>query len=131
MPNQRANGGWLASAVDLARWTLAFDKPGLVLSSSSIATLFAKPEIGMDPDGYWYGGGWYVRPVTGHVNTWHNGSMPGTYTYLARLQNGFSYAATFNRREEAGTLDYDVLSDRMNHVAVSSWPTTDLTSKYF
>jgi CubicO group peptidase (beta-lactamase class C family) len=131
MPNQLANGGWLASAVDLARWTLAFDKPGLVLSSSSIATLFAKPEIGMDPGGFWYGGGWYVRPVTGHVNTWHNGSMPGTYTYLARLQNGFSYAATFNRREEAGTLDYDVLSDRMNHVAVSSWPTTDLTSKYF
>ena len=28
MPNQDANGGWLASAVDLVRWTLAFDRPG-------------------------------------------------------------------------------------------------------
>ncbi|MFC4122122.1 serine hydrolase domain-containing protein [Nonomuraea zeae] len=131
MPNQDANGGWLASAVDLVRWTLAFDKPGTVLSSASIAKLIAKPEIGVNEYGSWYGGGWWVRQVTGHVNTWHNGSMPGTFTYLARLQNGFSYAVTFNRREETGSLDYDTIDDDMNKVSVSSWPTTDLTSKYF
>ncbi|MFB4271336.1 serine hydrolase [Nonomuraea sp. GTA35] len=124
-------GGWLASAVDLVRWTLAFDRPGTVLSSSSIAKLVAKPEIGANEYGTWYGGGWWCRQVTGHLNTWHNGSMPGTYTYLARLQNGFSYALLLNRREESGSLDYDGIDDDMNKVTVSSWPTTDLTSKYF
>ncbi|MEU0564625.1 serine hydrolase domain-containing protein [Nonomuraea sp. NPDC005983] len=131
MPNQDANGGWLASAVDLVRWTLAFDRPGLVLSSASIAKLFAKPETGVNSYGSWYGGGWWVRQVTGHLNTWHNGSMPGTFSYLARLQNGWSYAATFNHREEAGTPDYDVIDGQMNNVKVTSWPTTDLTSRYF
>ncbi|MEU8318063.1 serine hydrolase domain-containing protein [Nonomuraea sp. NPDC048881] len=131
MPNQDANGGWLASAVDLVRWTLAFDKPGTVLSSASIAKLVAKPEIGVNQNGSWYGGGWWVRQVTGHLNTWHSGSMPGTYSYLARLQNGFSYAVVFNRREETGSLDFDTLDDDMNKVTVSSWPTTDLTSRYF
>ncbi|TYB53464.1 beta-lactamase family protein [Nonomuraea sp. PA05] len=131
MPNQDANGGWLASAVDLVRWTLAFDRPGTVLSSTSIAKLVAKPEIGVNEYGSWYGGGWWCRQVTGHLNTWHNGSMPGTFAYLARLQNGFSYAVLFNRREESGSLDYDGIDDDMNKVTVSSWPTTDLTSKYF
>ncbi|MFI6295582.1 serine hydrolase domain-containing protein [Nonomuraea sp. NPDC050790] len=131
MPNQDANGGWLASAVDLVRWTLAMDRPGKVLSSASIARLIAKPETGVNEYGSWYGGGIWVRQVTGHVNTWHNGSMPGTYTYLCRLQNGFSYAACFNRREEQGSPDFDGFSEQMNKVPVSSWPTGDLTSRYF
>ncbi|MFF0311567.1 serine hydrolase domain-containing protein [Streptosporangium sp. NPDC004379] len=130
MPNQDANGGWVASAVDLVRFARVFDAAGPVLNSTSISRMFAKPEIGVSGDGWWYGAGWYVRQVTGHLNTWHSGGMPGTYTYLARLQNGFSYAALFNRREEAGTLDYDVLSPRMNAVTVTGWPTTDLFPKY-
>ncbi|WP_203880952.1 serine hydrolase domain-containing protein [Planotetraspora kaengkrachanensis] len=133
MPNQDANGGWLASAVDLVKFAGVFDAAGPVLSAASIATMTAKPEIGISADGSWYGCGWYVRQVTGHLNTWHSGSMPGTYTYLARLQNGITYAALFNRREETGTPDYDVLSARMNEAwsKVTTWPTTDLTSQYF
>ncbi|GLW09201.1 hypothetical protein Misp01_43300 [Microtetraspora sp. NBRC 13810] len=132
MTNHDANGGWLASAVDLVKWAGVFDAAGTVLNATSISRAFAKPEIGVSPDGSWYGCGWYVRQVTGHLNTWHNGSMPGTYTYLARLQNGFTYAAVFNHREESGTLDYDVLSSRMNTAwnSVKTWPTTDLFPKY-
>ncbi|WP_327086144.1 beta-lactamase family protein [Nonomuraea sp. NBC_01738] len=131
MPNQDANGGWLASAVDLVRWTLVMDRPGLVLNSTSIARLIAKPETGVNEFGSWYGGGIWVRQVPGHINTWHNGSMPGTYTYLARIQNGFSYAAVFNRREESGSPDFDGFSELINKTPVSSWPTGDLTSRYF
>ncbi|MCT9932341.1 beta-lactamase family protein [Planotetraspora sp. A-T 1434] len=133
MPNQDANGGWLASAVDLVKFSTVFDAAGKVLNAASIATMFAKPEIGISDDGSWYGCGWYVRQVPGHLNTWHAGGMPGTYTYLARIQNGVTYAALFNRREESGTPDYDVLSPRMNEAIgkVTTWPTTDLTSKYF
>ncbi|MET8143110.1 serine hydrolase domain-containing protein [Sphaerisporangium sp. NPDC005288] len=132
MGNHAANGGWLASAVDLVRWARVFDAAGPVLNATSISRAFAKPEIGVSADGSWYGCGWYVRQVTGHLNTWHNGSLPGTYTYLARLQQGFTYAAVFDQREETGTPDYDVLSSRMNTAwnGVSTWPTGDLFPKY-
>ncbi|MBG0821065.1 beta-lactamase family protein [Planomonospora sp. ID91781] len=133
VPNHDANGGWLASAVDLVRFAGVFDAAGPVLGAASIAKVLAKPEIGVSGDGWWYGCGWYVRQVPGNLNTWHAGSMPGTYTYLARLQNGFTYAALFNRREEQGTPDYDVLSSRMNAALnkVASWPATDLGPRYF
>ena len=57
----------------------------------------------------------------------------GTYTYLARLQNGFTYAALFNRREETGSLDFNVLSPQINAEIskVTTWPTTDLFPTYF
>ncbi|TKK87987.1 beta-lactamase family protein [Herbidospora galbida] len=133
MPNRGAGGGWLASAVDLVRFAKVFDAPGPVLNVTSIGKMFAKPEIGVTSSGSWYGAGWWVRQVTGHLNTWHDGSLPGTYTYLARLQNGFTYAALFNRREESGSLDFDVLSPRINAEIgkVTTWPTTDLSSRYF
>ncbi|AQZ68541.1 D-aminoacylase [[Actinomadura] parvosata subsp. kistnae] len=63
--------------------------------------------------------------------------MPGTFTHLARPQNGFGYALLFNQREESGPLDFEGIDDDMNKVddmnkgTVSSWPTTDLTSQYF
>ncbi|MER5323889.1 serine hydrolase domain-containing protein [Streptosporangium roseum] len=133
MANRGAGGGWLASAVDLVRFSRVFDAAGPVLNATSIGRMFAKPEIGVNENGSWYGGGWWVRQVPGNLNTWHDGSLPGTYTYLARLQNGFTYAALFNRREEEGTLDFDVLSPRMNAELnkVTTWPTTDLTPNYF
>lgn len=133
MPNRAPGGGWLASAVDLVRFAQVFDASGPVLNAASIGKMFAKPEIGVTPSGSWYGAGWWVRQVTGHLNTWHDGSLPGTYTYLARLQNGFTYAALFNRREESGSLDFDVLSPQINAEIgkVTTWPTTDLSSRYF
>ncbi|MEU6075002.1 serine hydrolase domain-containing protein [Micromonospora sp. NPDC047074] len=132
MANRGPGGGWLASAVDLARFARVFDAAGPVLNATSIAGMFAKPEIGVTESGSWYGAGWWVRQVTGHLNTWHDGSLPGTYTYLARLQNGFTYAALFNRREETGSLDFHVLSPQINAEIgkVTTWPTTDLFSNY-
>lgn len=133
MEDRGPGGGWLASAVDLVRFAQVLDAPNAVLNATSIGRMLAKPEIGVTESGSWYGAGWWVRQVTGNVNTWHNGSLPGTYTYLARLQNGFTYAALFNRREESGSPDFDVLSPRMNEQIgkVTSWPTTDLYPRYF
>ncbi|MFF5210936.1 serine hydrolase domain-containing protein [Streptosporangium sp. NPDC000396] len=133
MPNQDANGGWLASAVDLVKFAMVFDAAGPVLNSTSIAKMFAKPEIGVNENGSWYGGGWWVRTAGSGINTWHNGSMPGTFSFLARLSNGVSYCAVFNRREEEGSPDFDSIDPLLGQAAgaVTSWPTTDLTSKYF
>jgi CubicO group peptidase (beta-lactamase class C family) len=133
MPNQDANGGWLASAVDMVKFSTVFDAAGPVLNAASIAKLFAKPETGITSGGSWYGGGWYVRTSGSGLNTWHNGSMPGTFTFLARLSSGVSYCAVFNRREETGSPDFDGIDPLLGKAAgaVTSWPTTDLTSNYF
>ncbi|MGV9538395.1 serine hydrolase domain-containing protein [Streptosporangium sandarakinum] len=134
MPNQDANGGWLASAVDMVKWGFAFDAAGPVLNSTSISRVFAKPETGVNSGGSWYGFGWYVRNNNeGGLNTWHNGSMPGTFAFLARIQNGVSYCAIFNRREEEGTPDFDSIDPILGKAAsgVKTWPTTDLAPRYF
>ncbi|MEV1001638.1 serine hydrolase domain-containing protein [Nonomuraea sp. NPDC050202] len=132
MENRGPGGGWLASAVDLVRFARILDAPGTVLNATSIGRMVAKPEIGVTESGSWYGAGLWVRQVTGHLNTWHSGGLPGTYTYTARLQNGFTYAALFNRNEESGSPDFDVLSPRMNAEIgkVTTWPTTDLFPRY-
>ncbi|NBE93402.1 beta-lactamase family protein [Nonomuraea sp. KC401] len=134
MPNQDANGGWLASAVDLVKWGFVFDGAGPVLSSTSISRVFAKPEIGANSGGSWYGLGWQVRKNNaGGLNTWHNGSMPGTSSFFARVQHGISYCAIFNHREEEGTPDFDAIDPILGKAIgkVKTWPTADLTTKYF
>ncbi|MEV0195343.1 serine hydrolase domain-containing protein [Nonomuraea sp. NPDC050691] len=134
MPNQDANGGWLASAVDMVKWGFVFDKAGTVLNGTSISRIFAKPEIGMNSNGSWYGFGWSVRNNNvGTLNTWHNGSMPGTFSFFARIQNGVSYCAIFNRREETGSPDFDSIDPILGQATgtVTTWPTTDLSPKYF
>ncbi|MFI7232362.1 serine hydrolase domain-containing protein [Nonomuraea angiospora] len=134
MPNQDANGGWLASAVDLVKWGFVFNAAGPVLNATSISRIFAKPETGVTAGGSWYGLGWNVRNNNaGGLNTWHTGSMPGTYSFLARVQNGVSYCAIFNRREEEGTLDFDAIDPILGAAigTVKTWPTTDLAPKYF
>ncbi|MFC4117302.1 serine hydrolase domain-containing protein [Nonomuraea zeae] len=134
MPNQGANGGWLASAVDLVKWGFVFDGAGPVLDAASISKVFAQPEIGVQPGGWWYGLGWQVRNNNvGTLNTWHNGSLPGTFSFFARIQNGVSYCAIFNRREETGTPDFDTIDPILGQAtgAVTTWPTTDLTPNYF
>ncbi|MET7465769.1 serine hydrolase domain-containing protein [Nonomuraea sp. NPDC005501] len=134
MPNQDANGGWLASAVDMVKWGFVFDKAGTVLNSTSLSRVFAKPEIGVNSNGSWYGFGWSVRNNNvGTLNTWHNGSMPGTFSFLARVQNGVSYCAIFNRREETGSPDFDSIDPILGQAigTVKTWPTTDLAPRYF
>ncbi|WP_336205422.1 serine hydrolase domain-containing protein [Nonomuraea sp. LPB2021202275-12-8] len=134
MDNQDANGGWLASAVDLVKWGFVFDAPGPVLNSTSLSRVFAKPEIGIGSGGSWYGLGWSVRNNNvGGLNIWHNGSMPGTFGFLARVQNGVSYCALFNRRQEGDAPSFGDIDPILGKAigTVASWPATDLTSRYF
>lgn len=133
MPNQDANGGWLSSAVDLLRLARIFDAPGTVLNKDSLTTVFAVPETGVTSGGSWYGGGWYVRKSGSGINTWHTGGMPGTFSFLARLNTGVSYCAIFNRRAEEGTPEFGSIDPVLGKAAgaVTTWPTTDLFPKYF
>jgi CubicO group peptidase (beta-lactamase class C family) len=132
---QDANGGWIGSAPDLVRWAKMFDKSSSVLNTASLNSIWAKPEIGIQPDGWYYGLGWQVRPTTGGTgrNTWHTGSMPGTFTIVVRTYNGMSWAALFNRRDDASGKSYGDIDAALWTAAngVKTWPTNDMFPTYF
>jgi N-acyl-D-amino-acid deacylase len=117
------------------RFARIFDLPATtgLLNATSIGRAFAKPEIGAGSDGSWYGAGWYVRSINGGLNTWHYGEMPGTYTHLCRRYDGVTYAALFNRRQEADPLPYHAIGSQLYKAsdATTTWPTADYSSLYF
>ncbi|GGS85046.1 serine hydrolase domain-containing protein [Nonomuraea spiralis] len=131
--NCDSSGGWAASAVDLVRLTRIFDGTTSVLTPASVSALLAKPETGAFESGSWYSGGWYVRSVGSGLNLWHAGSMPGAFAVLSRTHNGIALCATFNRREESGSPDFDAFHDELYDAAqaIKTWPAGDLSSQYF
>jgi CubicO group peptidase (beta-lactamase class C family) len=137
LENMAAHGGWLSTAVDLVRFAKIFDTPvtTTVLTSTSIARVFAQPETGVNADGWYYGLGWQIRPVTGGTgrNTWHNGSLPGTYTLLVRTYSGMSWAVLFDQRDDASGLSYADIDGLLWTAAgaVTAWPTNDRFPTYF
>ncbi|MEH1169925.1 serine hydrolase domain-containing protein [Micromonospora sp. CPCC 205539] len=132
-----ANGGWIASAVDLVRWASAFDAGSPILNNTSLGKVWAVPNpTGVNANGWYYGLGWQVRPVTSGGtgrNTWHTGSLPGTYSLMARTYHGLSWAVLFNQRDDSSGLTYGDIDPALWAAsrAVTSWPTHNFWSKYF
>jgi CubicO group peptidase (beta-lactamase class C family) len=140
LENMDSHGAWLASAVDLVRFATIFDLPAgtNVLNQGSVTATFAKPETGVNADGWYYGYGWQVRPTSGGVgyNSWHNGSLDGTWTWLVRTYNGWSWAALFNQRDNTADptgSTYSAIDSALWTAAdaVTSWPTNNLFPQYF
>lgn len=137
-----AHGGWVASAIDLARFAAGLDDPSAcpVLQSSTLSQMYERPPapVGRNKDGTpaptYYGCGWSVRPIgsRGKANYWHNGSLPGTATILVRRWEGLSWAVLFNQRSEDKKLPDSAIDPAMHRAAdtVGSWPTEDLFSQY-
>ena len=95
-----AHGGWLASAVDLARFGVVTDgrpTPADIVSPGSIAEMTRRDSQAWPTGASWYGLGWSVRPLP-QDNWWHGGSLPGTSSILVRSYHGFTWAAVFNAR---------------------------------
>lgn len=137
-----AHGGWIASAVDLARFAAALDtgRPAILLQPAGLQEMVAAPAppVSRTAEGqladHWYGCGWLVRPVGAHgkVNTWHSGSLPGTATLLVRRADGLSYAALFNQRSRdsaGGDAEIDPLLAKAAR-RVKDWPGGDLFGKW-
>jgi N-acyl-D-amino-acid deacylase len=134
-----AHGGWIASAVDLVRFSSAVHAgdSGGVLSDASIAQLFQRPQgaAGQNGDGTprdtYYGLGWQVRPVgeSGDINCWHTGSLPGTWTLLVHRHDGLHWALLLNTRKDRKRKDNLMTRlDRQLHEAadaVAQWPDED------
>lgn len=129
-----AHGGWLASAVDLARFAARLDTPAPnTFVKNEIQRLLYEPPAppaSRQPDGtladHFYGCGWLVRPVgkDGRANYWHNGSLPGTYTLLVRRFDGLSWAVLFNQRSESSRLPDSAIDPALHRAAdaVAEWP---------
>ena len=134
MENLDAHGGWLSSAVDLARFAVAFDDEDncVILKKESIERMFALPQNINLKDykigGFYYACGWLVRDYgEGKRNTWHAGSLPGTYTFMARWSSGFNCVALFNKRGKG----IDQIDPRLGKTArsIKKWPQHDLFEK--
>ncbi len=137
-----AHGGWLASAVDLARFATAFDDPDKcpILSRASIEQMVARPsaQAGSDaddkPDSFYYSLGWMNRVLADgrRVNRWHTGSIPGTATTLIRRHDGRNMVALLNTRFSPRTDDLKLDVDRVLHQAadkIEPCPEIDLFQK--
>ena len=137
-----SHGGWLASAVDLARYAAALDDSTRVswLSAEARRALYQAPAppASRKPDGSleatYYGCGWMVRPVgtSGRGNYWHTGSLPGTFTLLVRRHDGLTWAILLNQRSSDPKLSDRDIDPALHEAAdsVAEWPTHDLFSKY-
>lgn len=136
-----AHGGWIASAVDLARFAAALDDPehSLLLRPESFATMYAPPPppVSRKSDGAldssYYGCGWAVRPIRGgKANYWHTGSLPGTASLLVRRWDGLSWAALFNQRSENKDLPDGAIDPALHRAAdaVEKWPEHDLFPEF-
>jgi N-acyl-D-amino-acid deacylase len=137
-----AHGGWIASAVDLARFAAALHdaQHSPLLSPESIHKMHLPPEPPAwrnDDDSlkdYYYGCGWLVRPVgnEGRANYWHNGSLPGTSTLLVRRHDGVSWAVLFNQRSDDKKLPDSEIDPALHRAAnaVSEWPKHNLFRQY-
>lgn len=131
-----SHGSWIASAADLVRFATVLNSGGL-LNPESRSLLFEPPvsPVGRKPDGdiadHFYGCGWDVRRIRSEkVNSWHLGSLPGSFTLLVHRWDGFCWAALFNQRSQNSALP-DTAIDPVLHRAIDAvkqWPDHDLFS---
>ena len=136
-----AHGGWIASAIDLARFAAALHDPGScpLLKAPTIKMMYEPPAApaARNEDGslkeWWLGCGWAVRPGQGgRHNAWHSGSLPGTSTLLVRRGDGLSWVVLFNQRSSNGKLPDGAIDSALHRAAaaVKEWPEHDLFSDF-
>ena len=123
-------GGWIASAIDLVRFSTALDgsKEPAVLEPETVEMMTSRPAPPLREDSkHYYGLGWRVRPVRSDANWWHFGSLPGTRTLLIRTYHGMVWAALFNSRPQEGGFAGEVDDAMWQAVReVTTWPEHDL-----
>ena len=138
-----ANGGWIASAVDLMRFAVALDDPRRcpILNEQSIETMLAPPpgSVGHGPKGrpkpVYYACGWDVRPAGkgDKFTKWHTGLLAGSSTLLVCRDDGIDWAVLFNRDAGKDGKDYAGLIDPLLHKPanqIKDWPEIDLFPRF-
>jgi CubicO group peptidase (beta-lactamase class C family) len=135
-----ANGGWIASAVDLLRLATALDDPEKcpILRKATIDAMLAPPpgRVGHRRSGEarpsYYACGWNVRPTVGspgRCTKSHSGLLAGSSTLLVGREDGIDWAAVFNcDADKNGRQFAGMIGPLLDKAAdeVKSWPDIDL-----
>jgi CubicO group peptidase (beta-lactamase class C family) len=135
-----ANGGWIASAIDLVRFATALENltQGRLLNPESIRTMLARPEgpPGRERNGKpkesYYGCGWDVRPVDpsrSRFTKWHSGLLAGSSTLLVSRSDRITWAVLFNSDSDAQGKQFADTIDPLLHGPadeIKKWPEHDL-----
>ena len=139
-----ANGGWIASAVDLVRFAAALDDPKRcpILSEESIGAMLAPPPgaVGHGPKGRqkptYYACGWDVRPALRQPDKytkWHGGMLAGSSTLLVCRDDGIDWAVLFNSDAGKDGKEFAGLIDPLLHKPASEikdWPEINLFPRF-
>jgi N-acyl-D-amino-acid deacylase len=129
-----ADGGWVGSAPDLLRFVRGIDGLGGVqdvLNAETREQMFARPDVShWDGADQYYGLGWFVDRSGDGAMLWHNGSLPGSYAFLAHDRTtSRTLLALFNGRSPDQLFDqFNVAAQRTLLRAtrnVDTWPTRD------
>lgn len=124
-----SHGGWVASAIDLVRFLAGVDgRPGVadLLDAATRERMGADPGLpnqGLPAD-VWYGMGWYRT----RAGAWfHDGSLPGSVSYVRMEPDGVVYAALANTRHTNPAFASD-FRDSVRRAVDSGapWPGRDL-----
>jgi N-acyl-D-amino-acid deacylase len=131
-----ANGGWIASAVDLVRFVLSVDghpMPPDILQPETIRLMVSLPDLPdwRDSD-YYYALGWEISSDDQGRIWSHDGAMPGTRSLLATRSDGYAIALLFNSDPKRGGdfLGEVVEAIRQTVDGQTGWPTYDLFPQY-
>lgn len=133
-----ANGGWISSASDLARFATAFNQPEQcpLLKAPAITQMFARPpgkpgftEVDI-PKELYYACGWMVRPIAraGNPNHWHMGALEGTSSLMVRRGDEINWVILFNTHLGADQKRLAALIDSPMHRwidQIETWPEED------
>jgi N-acyl-D-amino-acid deacylase len=135
-----ANGGWIASAVDLLRFSTAFDdsEKCKILRKETIEAMLAPPpgRVGHRSNGIarpsYYACGWNVRPAAGsrgRCTKSHSGLLAGSSTLLVCREDGIDWAAVFNcDADKSGKQFAGAIGPLLEKAAdqIKAWPDIDL-----
>lgn len=91
-----ADGGWIASALDLARFLQALSS-FKILNPDMVKIMLSRPSFEHSPDKYW-SMGWVVERRGNHSYFSKHGSFTGTQAMIFQSDDGTSYAAIFNAK---------------------------------
>ncbi|GAB2944395.1 hypothetical protein GCM10027048_06480 [Hymenobacter coalescens] len=119
-----AHGGWLFSARDLVRLTLAVEGKGArpaLLQASTIDTMTTSDEPNRR-----YAKGWLVNKD--RTTWWHTGSLDGTASCVVRTASGYTWAILLNSRAVPNRFWHDLEEVGWDclRAADGQWPAYDL-----
>lgn len=91
-----SDGGWIASAPDLAKFLQALSRHQ-ILNSTMVSTMTARPAFQHNPYQY-FAKGWHVKWIKGRWFMLKTGSFTGTQALVMLEENGTAYVALFNAK---------------------------------